>query len=178
VCFLRMRSSACRCRLDPGGSRLRPRAVTPPRAVFVLALGVKQPRFQRRQDPCALPLSDKSGSRERRPRAVGARAEERLADRRPCTTSKRSELSLLRAIGRSFVSLRWVVEVRVDRGFCASEPARDVGDREALLVAVVVCECGCPTALLNAVQSHHASDDTGDRRRGTSVPIDGRLLGS
>ena len=24
VCFLRMRSSACRCRLDPGGSRLRP----------------------------------------------------------------------------------------------------------------------------------------------------------
>ncbi len=26
VCFLRMRSSGCRCRLDPGGSRLRPDA--------------------------------------------------------------------------------------------------------------------------------------------------------
>ena len=106
-------------------------------------------------------------SRERRPRAVAARAEEPLADRRPCMTSKRPELSLLRAIRRSFVSIRRVVEVRLDRGFCATEPTRDVSDREALLVAVVARERDRPATLVDAVQSHHASDDTVDRRRQT-----------
>jgi len=51
----------------------------------------------------------------------------------------------------------------------ASEPAGDLGDREALLVAVVVRDCDRPTALLDAVQSHHASDDTTDRRRQKDV---------
>ena len=69
------------------------------------------------------------------------------------------------AIRRSFVSIRRVVEVRLDRGFCATEPTRDVSDREALLVAVVARECDRPTALLDAVQSHHASDHTAHRRR-------------
>ena len=64
-----------------------------------------------------------------------------------------------------FVSMRRVVEVCLDRGFCATEPARDLSDREALFVAVVTRECDRPTALLDAVQSHHASDDTADRRR-------------
>ena len=77
-------------------------------------------------------------------------------------TSKRPELSLLRAIPRSFVSIRRVVEVGLDGGFRASEPAGDLGDREVLLVAVVVCECDRSAALLDAVQSQHASDDTAD----------------
>ena len=78
-----------------------------------------------------LVLSDKSGSRERQPRAVAATAEELLADRHPCMTSKRPELSLLRAIRRSFVSVRWVVEVRPDRRRRPPEPVSDLPDREA-----------------------------------------------
>ena len=38
VCFLRMRSSACRCRLDPGGSRLRPEPATSCRRAGAAAL--------------------------------------------------------------------------------------------------------------------------------------------
>jgi len=62
-------------------------------------------------------------------------------------------------------SLRRVVEISLDGGFCATEPTRDVSDREVLLVAVVARERDRPTTLLDAVQSHHASDDTVDRRR-------------
>ena len=42
-------------------------------------------------------------------------------------TSKRPELSLLRAIPRSFVSIRRVVEVRFDGGLGPSEPPGDLG---------------------------------------------------
>jgi len=56
-----------------------------------------------------------------------------------------------------------VVEVGLDGGLGATKPAGDLGDREALLVAVVPRERYRPTALLNAVQSHHTSDDTAAR---------------
>jgi hypothetical protein len=69
----------------------------------------------------------------------------------------RPPLELLRSFER-------VVEVGLDRGFCATEPTRDVSDREVLLVAVVAGELDRPTALLDAVQMHHASDDTAARR--------------
>ena len=52
---------------------------------------------------------------------------------------------------------------------CARPPAGDLGDREALLVAVVAGECDRPTALLDAVQSHHAWDHTAHRRREKEV---------
>ena len=74
------------------------------------------------------------------------------------------------AIRRPFVSIRRVVEVRLDCRLCATEPACDLGDREALLVAVVAGERYRPTALLNAVQSAHAPDDTAARRRDRFVP--------
>ena len=61
-------------------------------------------------------------------------------------------------------------EVSLDCGLCATEPAGDLGDREALLIAVVARERYRPTALLNAVQSHHASDDPAARRHG-KVPL-------
>jgi hypothetical protein len=44
-----------------------------------------------------------------------------------------------------------VVEVCRDRGFGAAEPARDLGDRQALLVAVVPSERGGAPAFLHAV---------------------------
>jgi hypothetical protein len=66
---------------------------------------------------------------------------------------------------RSFSSIRGVVEVGLDGGFCASKPAGDLSDREALLDAVVVREGDRPTALLDAAESHDVSDDTADRRR-------------
>jgi hypothetical protein len=49
-----------------------------------------------------------------------------------------------------------VAEGGLDDGFCASEPAGDLGDREALLFAVVACERDRPMALLDAGQSHDA----------------------
>lgn len=55
-------------------------------------------------------------------------------------TSKRPELSLLRAIRRSVVSLRRVIEVGLDGRRRASEPLGDLGDRESLRLPVVLCE--------------------------------------
>jgi hypothetical protein len=69
VCFLRMRSSAWRCRLDPGGSRLRPQpsARRPPAArllvhrsssrASVAASGVEQQNAYRGLDPRSSPCS-------------------------------------------------------------------------------------------------------------------------
>ncbi len=51
------------------------------------------------------------------------------------------------AIRRSFVSIRGVVEVSLDGGLCATEPTGDLGDREALLVAVVASERRRPPPL-------------------------------
>ena len=96
-------------------------------------------------------MSDRSGSRERRPRAVAARAEERLADRGPYITSKRPELSLLRAIRRSFVSISRVIEVRLDRRRRPAELLGDLRDRQALCLAVMPRQCHRTAALTHPV---------------------------
>jgi hypothetical protein len=62
-------------------------------------------------------------------------------------TSKRPELSLLRAIRRSFVSIKWVVEVGLDRRGRAIETVRDLRDRQTLDLAVVVCQSNGPARL-------------------------------
>ena len=100
---------------------------------------------------------DKSGSRERRPRAVAARAEERLADRGPYITSKRPELSLLRAIRRAFVSIRRVVEVRLDRRGRATKPVRDLGDGQTLGLTEVAGQRDGAATLDHAVIRRRAS---------------------
>ena len=92
---------------------------------------------------------------ERPPCAVAARAEDPLADRRPCMSSKRPELSHLWAIRRSFVSIRRVVQVRLDRRLCASQPVRDLGDRQTLLFTVMAREHGGPASLLDTVCARH-----------------------
>ena len=66
-------------------------------------------------------------------------------------TSTRRELSLLRAIRRSFVSIRRVVQIRLDGRRCAAQPARDLGDRQVLLVGIVAREPRRPAALVNAI---------------------------
>ena len=67
---------------------------------------------------------------------------------------------------------RLVLDLSLDRGLGVTEPPCDLGDRKALLVAVVTRERCRPTALLNAVQSHHTSDDTAAHRR-EKVPSPG-----
>jgi len=52
-------------------------------------------------------------------------------------TSKRPALSLLRAIRRSFVSIRRVVEIGLRGVLCAPQAANDLGDRQARAVAIV-----------------------------------------
>ena len=50
-----------------------------------------------------------------------------------------------------FVSVRRVVQVRLDRRLCASQPAGDLRDRQVFLVAIVVCKRrGTPT-LTNSI---------------------------
>jgi hypothetical protein len=77
----------------------RARLLSPPRMSSgsirggAAAPSAKQPPRHARDPGCWSLLSDKSGSRERRPRAASQRAEERLANRRLCMTSKRPELS-------------------------------------------------------------------------------------
>jgi hypothetical protein len=46
----------------------------------------------------------------------------------PPASAGNSELSLLRAVCRSFVSVRWVVEVALDRGGGAPKPLGDLRD--------------------------------------------------
>ena len=119
----------------------------------------------RYNDVSRLPDQNRSGSRERRPRAVAARAEERLADRGPYITSKRPELSLLRATRRSFVSIRWVVEVRLDRGRGATETVADLPDREALELTVMTRQGDRPASLENPTRfcSGRLARHTGSR---------------
>ena len=105
-------------------ARISPTIGRPPsseRPVLATRLDVASTRAVAAPPAVALPVSDKSGSRERRLRAVAARAEEPLADRRSCMTSKRPELSLLWAIRRSFLSIRRVAKVRLDRRRRAAE---------------------------------------------------------
>jgi hypothetical protein len=59
--------------------------------------------------------------------------------------------SCLAGIRGSFVSIRRVVEVCLDRGFGAAQPTCDLGDRKALLVAVVPSERAGAPAFLHAV---------------------------
>ena len=118
----------------------RPRAVTS-RERSTWSLSVRSGHVSSRK-PDARGCRNRTNRavRERRPRAVAARAEETLADRRPCMTSERPELSLLRATRRSFVSIRRVVEVGLDGRRCASQPAGDLRDRGLSCVAVVASE--------------------------------------
>ena len=72
-------------------------------------------------------------------------------------TSKRPELSLLRAIRRSFVSIRRVVEVRLDRRRRAAQAIRDLPDREPLELAVVTRQRDGPATLDNGPPCHAGS---------------------
>ena len=72
---------------QPYIARISPTIGRPPsseRPVLATRLDVASTRAVAAPPAVALPVSDKSGSRERRLRAVAARAEEPLADRRPC----------------------------------------------------------------------------------------------
>ena len=97
--------------------------------------------------------------------ALAERVSVALAAARGGWGAAASTHSLIAALHGSCLLAGRVVEVGLHRGFCASEPAGDLGDPEALLVAVVARECDGPTTLLDAVRSHHASDDTDDCRR-------------
>lgn len=59
--------------------------------------------------------------------------------------------------GRPFVSIRRVIQVRLDSGLGASEPAGDLGDREGLLVAVVTRERRSLTPLKHTINPGHAA---------------------
>ena len=66
-------------------------------------------------------------------------------------TSKRPELSLLRAIPRSFVSIRRVIEVGLDRRRRAPQPIRDLRDRQTLRLATVASKCNSAPTLNDAI---------------------------
>jgi len=72
-----------------------------------------------------------------------------------CMTSKCPELSLLRAICRSFTSIRWVIQIRLDRGVGPSEPPGDLADREPLLVAVVASKRRSPAPFMHTITDGH-----------------------
>ena len=55
------------------------------------------------------------------------------------------------AIRRSFVSIRRVVQVRLDGRLGAAKSARDLGDRQALLGAMVSGQRSCTPSLLHTV---------------------------
>ena len=59
------------------------------------------------------------------------------------------------AIRRSFVSLRRVIQVRLDRGRRASQPARDLRGRESLVVAIVTRQRSRTSALLHTIDGRH-----------------------
>ena len=120
-------------------ARISPRSVDRrvQRPVLATRLDVASTRAVAAPPAVALPVSDKSGSRERRLRAVAARAEEPLADRRSCIPASAQNC---RSCGLSvglFCSIRRVAEVRLDRRRRAAEASGDLGDREALGLADV-----------------------------------------
>ena len=115
-------------------------------------------------------------------RAVGTPASCRRSESRgvacrstPVHDQERAELSLLRAVRRSFVSMRCVVQVRLDRGFCACEPARDLRDRQLLLVAIVPGQRSCTPSLLHTVSGYPLHDHVAWR---PSDELDSRSAGS
>ncbi len=91
------------------------------------------------------------GKSGRWPRAVAARAEASLCRSTPVHDQERAELSTLRAARRSFVSIRRVVQVRLDRRLGTPQPARDLRDRQVLLLAVVSSKRRGATALDNPI---------------------------
>ena len=89
-------------------------------------------------------------------RAVGTSASCRRSHSRGAACRSRSDQEraapwLLLAVRRSFVSVRWVIQVRLDGRLCATQPARDLGDRYAFLVAVVTRELRGATTLTNSI---------------------------
>ena len=68
------------------------------------------------------------------------------------------------AIRRSFVSIRRVVQVRLDGGLRASQPTGDLRGRESLVIAIVTRQRSRPSALLHTINSRHR------RRRYRSQP--------
>jgi hypothetical protein len=96
--------------------------------------------------------------RTRTNRAVGTPASCRRSESRgvACRSTsvhdqERPELSLLRAVCRSFVSIRRVVEVGLDRRRRAAETLGDLGDREALSLTEVVRKGDRSAAFYDAV---------------------------
>jgi len=51
--------------------------------------------------------------------------------------------------------MRWVVQVRLDRGLRAPQATGDLRDRQTLLIAIVARECGRPTTLINTINAIH-----------------------
>ena len=70
---------------------------------------------------------------------------------------ERPELSLLRAVRRSFASVRWVVEVRLDRRRRAPQPTGDLRDRQTLRLPIVASKRD-PAPTLNDTIGHRARD--------------------
>ena len=69
---------------------------------------------------------------------------------------RRSEpLPELATICRSFVSMRRVIQVRLDRRLCAPQAARDLRDRQVLLVAIVAGELRGAAAFTNTSLNSH-----------------------
>ena len=78
---------------------------------------------------------------------------------------------------RSFVSLRWVAQVGLDGGVCASEPAGDLADRETLFVAVVAGERHRSPPLQYTPLDGHPCDNTRRARRQSMIRYDGNRIG-
>ena len=57
----------------------------------------------------------------------------------------------LRRVGRPFVSIRRVIQVRLDGCLSATQPASDLGDRQVLLVAIVPGELCSAAAFANTI---------------------------
>ena len=64
-----------------------------------------------------------------------------------------------------FVSVRRVVQIRLDGRRRPSKPPGDLGDREPLLVAVVARERRSPAPFTYTITCGHAGDDSGRSRR-------------
>jgi hypothetical protein len=69
------------------------------------------------------------------------------------------------AMRGSFVSVRRVIQVRLDCRRRPSKPPGDLGDREPLLVAVVARERRSPAPFTYTITCGHAGDDSGRSRR-------------
>ena len=56
---------------------------------------------------------------------------------------------------RPFVSVRWIVQIRLNRGLRAAQATGDLRDWQTLLIAILARERSCPTTLLNTINARH-----------------------